>query len=482
MPTYNPSDDIVKLGTEGLDEILGGGLPGRHLYLLEGGPGTGKTTLALLFLLEGIKRGEKVLYVTLSQTKQELEQIARSHGWSLEGVVVEDLEATADQRDEFAQTVLQTADIQLDRTRQSIEDALKEHQPTRLVYDSLLEVRHLSSDVLRYRREMLGLKSFISERGIATLAIDTLTDDGESDTELEGLVHGILHLDKHLPEYGTARRRIEISKMRGVAFADGWHDMAIRRGTGIEVYPRVVPDLADEARVTNLIQSGVEKLDAMLDGGMEAGTTTIMTGQAGTGKSTLSSLYAHAALKRGESVCFFLFEERRETFFRRCEGLGMDMRGHAQTGLLRLYDFTPAEISPGEFSRTVQRDLDEAEVSVVVIDSFTGYLSALPHGSEAVMQLQTLLKYLTRRGVLVLIVVAQHGLLGNDIVTDVDVSFLGDTILLLRMHEERPRITRSITAVKKRHGPHDMTVYELDIHPGGIAIGPYGGSGPLVGR
>lgn len=476
MSTFNPSADLVRFGSDGLDEILGGGLPGRHLYLLEGGPGTGKTTLALLFLLEGAKRGEKVLYVTLSQTRRELVEIAESHGWSLDGVVIEDLETSVESRDEFAQTVLQTADIQLDQTRESIEAALRKHDPKRLVYDSLLEVRHLSADMLRYRREMLGLKQFIAERGIATLAIDTLNESGESDTELEGIVHGIIHLDKFLPEYGTARRRVEVTKMRGVAYHDGWHDMAIRRGTGVEVYPRVLPQEAEEVGVAGLVTSGVDKLDAMLDGGMEAGTTTIMVGQAGVGKSTLSSLYAFAALKRGEAVCFFLFEERRETFFRRCEGLGMDMRPFVESGLLRLYDFAPADISPGEFARMVQKDLDDADISVVVIDSFTGYLASLPHASQAVMQLQNLLKYLTRRGVLVIIVVAQHGLLGDNVFSDVDVSFLGDTILLLRMHEEMPHVTRSVTAVKKRHGSHDMTSYRLKIEPGRISIGPFDGS------
>ena len=475
METFNPRADLVKCGSAGLDEILRGGLPGRHLYLVEGGPGTGKTTLALRFLLEGVRQGETVLYVTLSQTRRELHDIAESHGWSLDGVIIEDLEASSDYKDEFAQTVLQTADIQLDRTRHSIESALERHRPTRMVYDSLLEVRHLSSDLIRYRREMLGLKAFIAERGIATLAIDTLNEKEESDTDLEGIVHGIIHLDRKLPEYGSARRRIEIGKMRGVAYHEGWHDMSIRRGTGVEVYPRVLPSESRTATCNQLIKSGVERLDAMLDGGMESGTTTIMIGQAGVGKSTISSLYAYAALKRGEVVCFFLFEEHRETFFRRCEGLGMDMRTQYDEGRLRLYDFAPTAISPGEFARMVKRDLDEANVSVVVIDSFTGYLAALPHGEDAVMQLQDLLKFVTRRDVLVILVVAQHGLLGRETTSDVDVSFLGDTILLLRMHEHGADITRSISVVKKRHGSHDMTVHRLDIKPGGIAIGSLSG-------
>lgn len=472
----------LQTGVAGLDQILGGGLPGAHLYLVQGTPGTGKTTLGLQFLMSGVAQGEKVLYVSLSQTVAELRQMAKSHKWSLKGVVVEDLQATMDPASDVSQTVLHTVDLELDRTRSAIEKALQKHKPTRLVYDSLLEVRHLSQDGLRYRRELLGLKAFITENKIATLMIDTETDAG-GDPELEGIAHGIIRLEKALPEYGVAKRRVEVKKMRGVAFADGYHDMAIRLETGVEVYPRVVPALAAEEKRGDLVTSGVPRMDEMLGGGLEGGTTALIMGQAGTGKSTLASLYAFAALKRGESVSMFLFEERLETFFRRCDGLGIELRDYAKSGKLRTHDFSPAEISAGEFSMIAQRDVDDHGASVVIIDSFTGYISALPQGNQAVPQIHSLLRYLTRRGVLAMLIVAQHGLLGQNVTSEVDVSFLGDTVLLLRMYEWPGLIRRTITIVKKRHGPHDLEVFELNIDKDGVTISPFnppppGSAGP----
>lgn len=475
--------EAISTGVRGLDEILGGGLPGPRVYLVRGGSGTGKTTMGLQFLLEGAKRGESVVYVTLSQSRAELEQIAQSHGWSLDNVVIEQLE-TGDALNVAAdQTIFHTADIRLDKTRQAIENAIDQYKPTRLVYDSLLEIRQLTGDSLRFRRELLGFKLFLAERNITTLMLDTTSDQG-GDTEMEGVAHGIFCLDKLLPEYGVARRRIEVRKMRGVAFSDGYHDIAIRTGTGVQVFPRIVPNLAPETRRTDLIKSNIEPLDHMLGGGLEAGTTTLIVGQAGTGKSTLASIYSHAALQRGESVAMFLFEERLETFFRRSEGLGMNLRPHHESGKLQIRDFNPAEVSPGEFSQIVQQAVDDHDVRVVLIDSFTGYLSALPKSDQAVMQIQSLVKYLSRRGVLSILIVANHGLLGHNVQSDIDVSFLGDAVLLLRMYEWPGVIRRSITVVKKRHGPHDLNVHELIIRPEGISVQafnppPLGSSGPL---
>ena len=473
----------ISTGVAGLDHILGGGLPGPRVYLVRGGSGTGKTTLGLQFLLEGAKRGEPVVYVTLSQSRTELEQIAQSHGWSLDGVVIEQLETGETMNPVADQTIFHTADISLDNTRKAIESAIEKHKPTRLVYDSLLEIRQLSGDSLRFRRELLGFKLFLAEHDVTTLMIDTTSDQG-GDTEMEGVAHGIFCLEKFLPEYGVARRRLEVRKMRGVAFSDGYHDMAIRSGTGVEVYPRIVPNLAPERKRSDLIKSNVEPLDHMLGGGLEAGTTTLIVGQAGTGKSTLASIYSHAALERGESVAMFLFEERLETFFRRSEGLGMNLRPYEASGKLQIRDFNPAEISPGEFSQIVQRAVDEHDVRVVLIDSFTGYLSALPKSDQAVMQIQSLVKYLSRRGVLSILIVANHGLLGHNVTSDIDVSFLGDAVLLLRMYEWPGVIRRSVTVVKKRHGPHDLNVHELVIRADGVSVQafnppPPGPNGPL---
>lgn len=469
-------------GVAGLDQILGGGLPPNRLYLVQGAPGTGKTTLGLQFLRAGAAEGEKVMYVSLSQSRAELDQIAYSHGWTLDGIEIAELTKADEDPRVMDQTIFHTADLRLDRTRSEIERIIRQMKPSRVVYDSLIEIRHLTGEDSRYRRELLGFKAFLDEQHVAAMLLDTETNYG-GDSQVEGLAHGVFKLEKALPEYGVARRRIEVKKMRGVAFADGYHDFAIRTG-GVEVYPRIVPELALERTKPHAIKSGIVELDDMLGGGLEAGTTALVVGQAGTGKSTLGSLYAHAALARGEAVALFLFEERIETFFRRCEGLGMNMRGHAKKGLLSIRDFNPAEISPGEFSQIVQKAVDENDVKVVLIDSFTGYVSALPHGQQAVTQLHTLLKYLARSGVLTILIAAQHGLLGRDVHSDIDLSFLGDSVLLLRMFEWPGAVRRSITAVKKRHGPHNLNVFELVISGEGVAVREYnppplGPSGPM---
>ncbi len=304
--------------------------------------------------------------------------------------------------------------------------------------------------------------------------LDTQTADSlNNGEEVEGIAHGVIRLDKTLEDYGPLRRRIEISKMRGVAIVDGYHDMAIRESKGVVVFPRIVPGNAIEARNPELIKSGVHELDDLFGGGQETGTTALIIGQSGTGKSTMASLYATAALKRGESVALFLFEERLETFFRRSEGLGMDLRQFYKDGQLIIRDFNPNEISPGEFAQVAQAAVQAGETRVVVIDSFTGYLNSLPHRDKAVRDIQSLLKFLARSGVLTMLIVAQHGLLGENVDIDVDVSFLGDTVLLLRIAEDEGRLRRSITVVKKRHGPHDLDVHELFIRSSGVTVVPY---------
>ena len=460
----------LSTGVPRLDDVLRGGLPGRHVFLLQGGPGTGKTTMALQFLTEGVARGEKGLFVTLSQTAHELHTIAESHGWDLSGIEIVELQAEAVADDE--QTVFYPVDVRMDATRAAMLAAIENHAPRRMVYDSLVEVRQLSRDDYRFQREMLSLKRLLHERGVATYFID-LPSSGHDDVEVESLAHGIVALDKSLPAYGRARRRIEIAKMRGVDFYDGYHDMGIESGRGVVVYPRVVPTSAPEDTGGRLIRSGIDELDEMLGGGMEPGTTTLIIGQSGTGKSTLSSLYAYAALERGERVAMFLFEERPETLFRRSEGLGLPLREFVESGRLILHDFNPSEISHGRFNQMALDALEGEGISVALIDSFTGYVSGLPEPQEAVAQIQRLLKYLARRNVLCLLVVAQNGLLGNDMKTPIDVSFLGDTVVLLRMYEWAATIRRTIAVVKKRHGPHDLDIRQLAIDAGGIAISEF---------
>ncbi|MCE6075686.1 AAA family ATPase [Agrobacterium vitis] len=465
---------IASTGIAGLDEILRGGLPLPNLFMLQGAPGSGKTTAAIQFLRAGVDAGESCLYVTLSQSAAELRSIAVSHGWTLDGIHVEELSTTGSIDEADEQSIFMTADLRLDETRKAIEAAIDEHKPQRLVYDSLLEIRLITGDSPRFRRELIGFKSFLSKRKVVALLLDTQSPGlDRSGEEVEGLAHGVIRFDKSLEEYGGVRRRIEVSKMRGVPIADGYHDMAIREGAGVVVFPRIMPSTATEATKPQLIKSGVSELDDMFGGGQEAGTTTLVIGQAGTGKSTMSSLYATAALERGESVALFLFEERLETFFRRSEGLGMQLRQFHKDGKLILRDFNPNEVSPGEFGQIVQDAVVQNKVRVVVIDSLTGYLNSLPHREKAVRDIQSLLKYLARSGVLTMLIVAQHGLLGQNVGIDVDVSFLGDTVLLLRIMEHEGRLRRSITVVKKRHGPHDLDVRELLIESGSVSVVSY---------
>jgi circadian clock protein KaiC len=463
---------LVSTGIAGLDEILRGGLPAANLYLLQGEPGVGKTTAALRFLLAGAEAGERCLYVTLSQTKAELEGIAKSHGWSLDGIQIEELAASDSVASAADQTIFQTADLRLDETRQAVETAIDEHRPRRIVYDSLLEIRLLTGDPPSFRRELIGLKAFLGQRKIVGLLLDTITN-GSGNSDIEALAHGVIRFCKDIEDYGSIRRRIEVSKMRGVPVADGYHDMAIREGEGIVVYPRIVPRTHAEDEKPQLIKSGVGALDEMFGGGQESGTTTLVIGQSGTGKSTMASLYATAALERGEDVALFLFEERQETFLRRSEGLGMKLREYHDNGRLMLRDFNPNEVSPGEFAQIVQNIVNCGKTRVVVIDSFTGYINALPQRQKAVQDLQALLKFLARAGVLTMLIVAQHGLIGENMGTDVDVSFLGDTVLLLRLTESEGTLRRTITVVKKRHGPHLLEVHELIIDGSGVKVLPF---------
>lgn len=463
----------ISTGIAGLDYILRGGLPPSNLYMLQGAPGAGKTTAALQFLRAGVEAGERCIYVSLSQTAAELESIAVSHGWTMDGIRIEELSASDGVNGASDQTIFQTAELRLDETRQAIERAIEEYKPSRLVYDSLLEIRLITGDTPRFRRELIGFKAFLAKRNVVALLLDTQDREGNNGEEVEGIAHGVIRFDKSLEDYGAVRRRIEVSKMRGVPIADGYHDMVIREGQGVVVFPRIVAGSMAENTKPELIKSGVATLDEMFGGGQESGTITLVIGQSGTGKSTMASLYSTAALERGETVALFLFEERLETFFRRSEGLGMNLRPFFDKGQLIIRDFNPNEISPGEFAQIVQTIVTQDKTRVVVIDSFTGYLNSLPHRDKAVRDIQSLLKYLARAGVLTMLIVAQHGLLGQNVGIDVDVSFLGDTVLLLRLAEHDGRLRRNITVVKKRHGPHDLDVHELFIESSGITVVPY---------
>lgn len=477
---------VEPTGIDGLDAILFGGLPARAVYLVQGAPGTGKTTLGLQFLLEGARRGERTLYVTLSQSEDDLRRIAQSHGFALDGIAIREL-LSLSHGEADRQSVLQTSEAELTGVIRGVRRALDEIAPQRVVFDSLLELRLLTRNLLAYHRELLTIRNLMVAGGVTGLILD-YDDPQIGDRQMEGLAHGVIRLERQLPQYGTALRRLTFSKLRGRAFVDGYHDLTIRPG-GLVVYPRIVPELAEDSVTGVMVRSGLDALDQMLGGGLEAGTTCLVVGQSGVGKSTLGTLYARSAAEGGMPSALFLFEERPQVFRRRSRGLGLGVDALEDEGLLQIHHFNGAETTPGEFVRAVVRAVEGDGARVVVIDSLTGYLGALPNAADLVTQLQSLLQYLSRRDVLTVVIVAQHGLLGGSSDVDFDTSYLADSIILLRQYEAGSSIRRSITVVKKRHGPHERVIRELVIGDGGIDVRdlPEGGqrhvaSTPLLGN
>ena len=465
--TIDANQERVATGVAGLDAILDGGLPRHGLYLVRGGPGTGKTTLGLEFLLQGVREGERVLYLTLSQTEAGLSRIARSHGWSLEGVDVQEL-AVGDLAGQAAaeQTLFHSADIELGETVAAFLKAVERLSPARVVFDSVAELRLLAGDALRYRRQMLGLRQFFTSRDCTALLLEDMTGDGD---ELSGLLDGIIALEQSAPEYGDVRRRLRVVKLRATAFHGGYHNFTIRT-SGLAVYPRLEPTRTFEPADRGAVKSGVAELDALLCGGLDEGTACLVLGPTGTGKSVVTTLYAYAAAKRGENAAVFLFDERPETFYRRSEGLGMDVRSLETKGRISVVGVDTGELSPGEFAQHVRRSVEDG-AKVVVIDSLTGYFHAMPQEDQLITQMHELLTYLSQRGVLSLLIVSQHGVVGTHVMAPVDVSYMADTILLLRHFEAQGALRKAISVVKKRYGAHEATIRELRITGEGVSVG-----------
>ncbi|MFW6062052.1 MAG: ATPase domain-containing protein [Planctomycetota bacterium] len=457
-------------GTRGLDYVLRGGLPKRRIHLVHGGPGTGKTTLALQFLRTGACQGERALYVTLLQTKDELLATVRSHGWDLDGVDVLELPADVRQSTAQEQTLFTPADIELNEATDAVLRAIEEYRPQRLVFDSLTEFAALVETPYQFRRQVLRLREQLSRADCTTLL--TIATGGGAEAELESLrtmVHGVIALDSQAPLYGQPRRRLEVSKMRGMPYLEGYHDMRIRTG-GIEVYPRL--EVPTERRKTSwdAIPSGNERLDAMLGGGLERGTACLLTGTTGAGKSSLASLYVQSSAQRGEHAAIFCFDERRETFLRRSTGLGMEIARFVDEGLVDLRQVNAGNVSPGEFMQIVRRSVDQDGARVVVIDSLSGYLNAMPEERHLMVQLHELLSYLSAAGVLTLLVVASHGgIVGHE--ARIDASYVADAVLLVRHFEARGEIRRCLSVLKKRHGPHENTIREIRMSSAGIEVG-----------
>lgn len=460
----------LSMGIQGLDEILGGGLPEGQLYLVEGESGAGKTTLGLQFLLAGRRRGEKTLWITLSETERQLQETARSHGWSLDGIEVCNPVAPEGVRQgDDKYSFFSPADVELDQIRQAIVAATERVRPSRVVFDPFSDIRHLAREVLQYRRQVLSLREFFNEHGCTVLLMQELTRGGAGDVQAEALVHGYLTLYQDAPEYGGQRRRVRVHKMRGMPFRDGFHDFSIQTG-GIEVYPRLIAAQHVEHHTEESMKSDVAQLDALLGGGVDRGSSLLIIGAAGVGKSTLATQYAVAGARRREKAIVFIFDETVWTYRARAEKLGFSISALLADGSLTLRQIDTAEVSAGQFTNMVMQAVD-AGIRTVVIDSLGGYVSTMPEERFLVAYLHELLTTLSHRNVITILTLAQHGLVGQHVVAPIDVSYLSDTVLLIRYFEAFGQIRRAISVVKKRIGRHESAVREMRINAGGITIG-----------
>ncbi|SDA17566.1 ATPase domain-containing protein [Sphingomonas sp. NFR15] len=462
---------IISTGNAGLDTILKGGLPASRLYLLEGAPGAGKTTLALQFLREGVAQGEPVLYITLSETKEELAVVAASHGWGIDDFAIFEFDSAAeilgDARD---QSILHPWEMELSETIKLIQDAVDRVKPTRVVFDSLSEMRLLAQDPLRYRRQVLALKQFFAGRSGTVLLVDDMTgSETGRDSQLHSLCHGVITLERLTLDFGAARRRLQVQKLRGVDFIAGYHDFMIRKG-GLDVFPRMIAadhhrDYADEP-----VASGVAELDALLGGGPMRGTSTLVTGPAGTGKTTIALQYVHAACDRGECATIYEFDERIGTLLTRATAFSLDLRKHLDSGCLRIEQINPAEISPGEFASRIRGEVEARGARMIVLDSLNGYIAAMPQEQQLILQMHELLSYLSQQGVVTFLINPQQGLLGN-MTSNLNVSYVADAVLLLRFFEAGGRLRKAISVIKNRGGQHEDAIRELRIDPRGVRVG-----------
>ncbi len=465
-------DQKCKTGISGLDDILGGGLPCNRIYLLQGEPGTGKTTLSLQFLFEGARQGERCLYITFSETKEELHAVARSHGWDLSKISLLELSAIEEQlQPESQNTVFHPAEVEMNQTTQVLIEEVKKVKPHRVVFDSVSEMRMLAETSLRYRRQMLALKQFFSGQKCTVLVLDDLTSSPK-DLQVQSIVHGVINLQKLHPEFGDERRRLNIVKMRGVKFAGGHHDYVIARG-GVKVFPRMVAEQNPPRFEREQVKSGLPELDKLVGGGLDRGTSNLFMGPAGTGKSTLVMQYAMAACERGEHVAIYAFEESTHTLFARTNALGMNLEKHMKAGRLSLQKVDPAELSPGEFADLIRSSVAENKTRLVIIDSLNGYLHAMPQEQFLILQLHELLSYLGNRGVMTLLVLAQQGLMGAAMSSPIDLTYLADTVLITRYFEAEGAVKKAVSVIKKRGGAHESTIREFTVSSKtGIVVGP----------
>jgi circadian clock protein KaiC len=466
----NPSErGRALMGIQGLDDILGGGLPRDRIYLLDGEPGTGKTTIALQFLLAGRERGEKGLYVTLSETREELEGAAASHGWDLDGITIVELAAIQREEAEEIYTLFHPAEIELQHTVEAILKQVEEHRPSRVVFDSLSEMRMLARDPLRFRRQILSLKQFFVGRECTVMLLDDRSHPS-GDLQLQSLAHGVINLEHLAMEYGAERRRLQVMKLRGVKYRGGYHDFRILPG-GIKVYPRILRHGSTKAAEHRQLPSGSKELDSLLGGGILAGTSTLLMGSAGTGKSVLAMQYAQQAAESGIKARVYLFDERTTTALVRAKGLGIDNSAAIADGRLVLKQIEPTEMSPGEFAQDIVNAVEKEDAKLIVLDSINGYMQAMPAERLLLVQVHELLSYLADRGASIIMTLVQHGVFGGTVDEAAEVSYLADTVLLLRYFEHAGMVRRAISVVKKRDGTHESTIRESRVGPGGLHVG-----------
>jgi len=458
------------IGIPGLDDILVGGLARGHVYLLEGNPGTGKTTVALRYLIEGAAAGETGLYITLSETEAELRTGAASHGWTLDPRIVlfelvpPDSLLDAQQQ----QSLLYASDLELGETTKLILEAVERCDPQRIVIDSLAEIRLLAQSTLRYRRQVLALKHYFAKRGATVLMLDDLTSD-MPDKTVHSVARGVIRLEELAPLYGAERRRLRVIKYRGQGFRGGYHDFTIKHG-GVQVFPRLIAAEHRSDYRRDAMSSRIQALDALLGGGVVRGSSTLVLGPAGAGKSLFTTHFARAAVERGEHAALFAFDEELGLLRHRALGMGIDLAALERSGRLTIEQVDAAELTPGEFAHRVRASVDERGAKTVIIDSLNGYQASMPEENALLLHMHELLQYLNRQGVATFLTIAQHGLVG-DARAPVDITYLADTVILLRYFEAGGRVRRAISVIKKRAGSHEDTIREFRIGATGITIG-----------
>lgn len=462
-------EDRPRTGIDGLDDVLSGGLTRDRTFLLEGSPGTGKTTIALQFLLAGAAAGERGLYVTMSETENELRASAASHGWSLDDIEIYELAPpetllTEDQQ----QSLLYSSDLELGETTKRIFEAFDRSKPHRVAVDSLSEIRLLAQSSLRYRRQILAMKHFFAQRGATVLLLDDLTTE-VADKSVHSVAHGVIRLEELAPEFGSDRRRLRVLKYRGSRFRGGYHDFVIQTG-GIRVFPRLVS--AEHRRIfkRDVLKSESQELNKLLGGGVERGSSVLILGPAGAGKSIMAMTFIVSAIKRGERVALFVFDEEMGLLIDRALNLGIDLEAMRKSGHLSLTQIDAAELTPGEFSFRVRESIETFGAKTIVIDSLTGYQASMPEERALILHMHELLQYCNRNGATTFLTVAQHGLLG-EMRAPIDLTYLADTVILLRYFEALAEVRRAVSIVKKRTSAHETTIREYWIHSEGISLG-----------